>query len=144
VLLIGEDAEHLRALIALLVSIAFLASDLYFKPLKRCGCSRFDASGATPAPRTRLAVSLASREVLDACRTENAMLMALIELMLIIAYICVILVKTCDESENICGKYGLGTSKGNTAPPASAPLWTMSRAVVGPALSDIGRSTRTA
>jgi hypothetical protein len=41
-------------------------------------------------------------------RTEDGALMTLIELALILVYTCVLLIKTCTLSEDICAKYGFG------------------------------------
>jgi len=99
VLLIKEESEQARVLVALLVSVAFVALTLSIKPCKR---------------------------------TEDGVLMTIVELALILVYICVLLIKSCDLSSlkssretqgssmyrddiavSICHTYGLGeTSDG--------------------------------
>eukprot|EP00966_Prymnesium_polylepis_P114795 2653119-Prymnesium_polylepis.2 len=39
---------------------------------------------------------------------EDGALMTLVELTLILTYICVLLIKTCNESVAVCTTYGLG------------------------------------
>ncbi|KAL1499340.1 hypothetical protein AB1Y20_011547 [Prymnesium parvum] len=43
-------------------------------------------------------------------RTEDSMVMVLVELVLILVYLCVLLIKTCNESADVCRGYGLGDS----------------------------------
>jgi len=80
VLLISEEFEQARVLVALLVSIMFLAFHFAVKPLKR---------------------------------TEDGALMLAIELSLVLVYICILLVKSCQMSRAVCATFGFGdTAKG--------------------------------
>merc|ERR1712227_25674 len=62
VLLIPAEFEQMRVLVAILVSIAFLAFRLSFKPLRR---------------------------------VEDGVLMTMVEIALILTYVCVLLIKSC-------------------------------------------------
>jgi len=75
VLLIPSDTELARVLVALLVSIAFLALQLSLKPFKR---------------------------------PEDGTLMMVVQLVLVLVYTCVALIKTCNLSADVCVKYGFG------------------------------------
>jgi len=93
VLLIREESEQARVLVAIVVSTAFLAIRLSVKPLRR---------------------------------TEDGALFALIDLALILIYLCVLLIKSCDMSsvgvgvlrdlevdqlgKAVCDTYGFGDS----------------------------------
>ena len=69
VMLIDEDFEQARVLIALLVSIIFLALHLVVRPLRRA---------------------------------EDGVLMMLVELALVFIYTSIRLIKSCDESSELC------------------------------------------
>eukprot|EP00966_Prymnesium_polylepis_P078051 1809271-Prymnesium_polylepis.1 len=75
VLLIKEEFEQARVIVALTVSTAFLALHLSFKPLRRA---------------------------------EDGALMACIELALVLAYTCVLLIKVCETSTEACRTFGFG------------------------------------
>eukprot|EP00966_Prymnesium_polylepis_P090431 2094544-Prymnesium_polylepis.1 len=59
-------------------------------------------------------------------RIEDTAMMAVIEVALIFAYTCVLLIKTCDVSPDLCKMYGLGdTASGRhwqTPNPGDIPL----------------------
>eukprot|EP00966_Prymnesium_polylepis_P133570 3087129-Prymnesium_polylepis.2 len=44
------------------------------------------------------------------CRTEDRALMMLTELALVLLYICVLVIKTCDISTDACALFGFGGS----------------------------------
>jgi len=75
VLLIGEEHEQARILVALLVSVSFLALHLSMRPL---------------------------------LRVEDGVLSGSVELALILVYVCVLLIKTCSLSEEVCKTFGFG------------------------------------
>lgn len=75
VLLIGEQSELARVLVALIVSISFLALHFAVKPTRR---------------------------------REDGALMMTVELVLVLIYICVMLIKVCDLSPTVCANYGFG------------------------------------
>jgi len=77
VLLIDEESELARVLLALLLSISFLALQLAVNPVKRY---------------------------------EDGLLMVVAQLALIFLYTCVLLVKSCNFSENVCSSFGFGNS----------------------------------
>jgi len=80
VVLISEEFEQARVLVAILVSVMFLALRLTIKPFQR---------------------------------TEDAALMASIELALVLTYVCILLIKACEMSSAVCETFGFGgTSSG--------------------------------
>lgn len=82
ILIIPDDSELARVLVALLLCVVFLALHHIFKPLRR---------------------------------TEDAAIMLVIELSLAVVYICVLTIKTCQESAAVCMMYGMGrTATGKT------------------------------
>jgi hypothetical protein len=77
VLLIGEDAELARVVVALLVSVAYFALHFAVKPFRH---------------------------------PEDGALMIFAEQSLILIYICVLLIKSCDVSSDVCRMYGFGNT----------------------------------
>jgi len=75
VVLISEEFEQARVLVAILVSVMFLALRLTIKPFQR---------------------------------TEDAALMASIELALVLTYVCILLIKACEISSDVCRTFGFG------------------------------------
>ena len=117
VLVIREDAEQARVVIALFVSISFFGLNLRFKPLKRCALVRMGGLCCVAFWRRRS--SLALRRTgshgtgVRACpcgRVEDSSLATLTHLALILTYTCVLAIKTCELSPTVCGGYGFGDS----------------------------------
>eukprot|EP00966_Prymnesium_polylepis_P007010 161696-Prymnesium_polylepis.1 len=102
VMRIGERYEQFRVLVALLISITFLSLHLSINPIRRCvpaivgSCSLFH-------------VELLTVSVWFPCgRPEDSMLITLTEVALILVYTCVLVIKACDMSPDICSTFGLG------------------------------------
>ena len=109
VLMIEEDAEHARVLVALLVSIVFLALELVVDPLKRWVW----VGARTETRRASAAAFNPYPPPLPPFRMDNRILMTLVHLSLVLVYTCVLLVKACDASAEACALFGFGTtSKG--------------------------------
>jgi hypothetical protein len=65
-------------------------------------------------------------------RAEDATLMMLTELTLILIYMCVMLVKVCNESKDICARYGFGDSAlGEDVAPCTQDHASMARGASG-------------
>jgi hypothetical protein len=79
VLLISEKAEQARVLVALFVSIAFLAMRFSLRPLKRCA--------TLPTQAQSSSVALAPL-CCPLCRSEDAVLATLNDLVLVLLYQC--------------------------------------------------------
>ena len=112
-MLIGEESEQARVLVALLVSITFLALSLAIKPHQRA---------------------------------EDRALATMIELGLIVTYLCVLLIKSCDprsvwmnaaeisatDAEAIvratCSAYGFGGTADGNGPDTAHPFRSNSSA----------------
>jgi hypothetical protein len=127
-LLIKEDHEQARVLVAILVSVLFLALHLSVKPLRRCA----EALGSLAHVAQPPAAMHMQRNNRHFCRIEDEILMTGIELALLVIYLCVLVIKTCEpgllgdggqgESESahlvvrsICRTYGFGeTASGKT------------------------------
>ena len=59
-------------------------------------------------------------------RAEDGVVLMLVEVGLLLIYICVLLIKTCNESEAVCSMYGLGESpRGKTSELAASWLSVM-------------------
>ena len=117
-----------RVLVALCVSICFLALRLVIKPFKRCAAA-LEILVANKVQSHRIDSSLSLR------RPEDGSLMMLIELALVLIYVCVLVIKTCNMSMTtsssrdadtiaraLCSSYGFGeTSSGEQARRLSRP-----------------------
>ena len=116
VLIIDEDDAEARVLVALLVSIIFLVMRVSSRPLKRCVATRIVT--------TSLAAILAwsPTRVLLFCRAIDGVLMTAVELSLVLIYVCVLLIKTCYTSTDVCAAYGFGDN-GSGAPPTTPGLF---------------------
>eukprot|EP00966_Prymnesium_polylepis_P224213 5186814-Prymnesium_polylepis.1 len=96
-----------RVLVALLVSVAFLALHLFIKPLKRSPRSRLQPR-YRPLPLASLTAIPCT--IIHICRSEDNILMALIELALILIFTCVLIMKACESSAELCNTYGFGST----------------------------------
>jgi hypothetical protein len=123
VLLISEDFEQARVLVALLVSILFLLLHLSIRPLRRCVEERTTDPQRLFTDPTRTPTCL---------RAEDGLLMTLIEVALILVYACVLVMKVCDQSsvarsgaqhdpraeamaKRMCSTFGFGDSANGAA-----------------------------
>jgi hypothetical protein len=100
VLVIDEDDAEARVLVALLVSIIFLVMRVSSRPLKRCVATRIIT--------TTLFGTLSFRHAFLFCRAIDGVLMTAVELSLVLIYMCVLLIKTCYKSTEVCAAYGFG------------------------------------
>ena len=90
VLLLSEETEQARVIVALLVSISFLALHFSIMPFQRYALPRIARWLRTPL--------FHAEPPADPGRPEDSLLMVMIELSLIFIYICVLLIKSCDMS----------------------------------------------
>ena len=126
VLLIGEEFEQARVLVALLVSIAFVTLHLSIKPLRRC--EEHKSTRALAAFALVCETQLSTRTPF--CRAEDGALMLFVELALILIYTSVLLFKSCETSPSVCKSYGFGESaEGERSPQCS--LHTLSLDLIG-------------
>jgi hypothetical protein len=128
VLPISEKSEEARIVVALLVSVALLALHFAIRPLKRCAAPN---PNRAEAHHHRICLRRPPPCVCHRTSThrqEDGALYMLIELALVLCYICVLLIKTCDPSLDqsilhdqlaeraTCSVYGLGGSASGECP----------------------------
>jgi hypothetical protein len=125
VLLIPDDAEHGRILLALLLSIVFLVLYAVVSPLKRCAPHAPSVARSLTHKRFRLSPSSTPFCASPILRMDDRALMTMIQLSLVLVYTSCLVIKTCDVSADACAMFGFGaTSKGdaNAAPLQSCSL----------------------
>ena len=101
----GEDFEQARVLVALLVSIIFLSLHFAVRPLKQCVAQPFTCISPFQPIFPRV---LSTLNVLRINSPEDGALMIMVELALILIYTCVLLIKTCSKSAELCSTFGFG------------------------------------
>eukprot|EP00966_Prymnesium_polylepis_P169537 3920071-Prymnesium_polylepis.2 len=99
VLLIGDETELARILVALLVSAGIFALHLGIKPFCRCAVR----IASTPKTHTN-----SQTRGLRLCRAEDGAIMMVAEGALVLVYLCALLIKSCDVAPNVCPNYGFG------------------------------------
>ena len=64
---------------------------------------------AIPEPVSRNCEEVSKQLIVSlAARPEDGVLMTMVELSLVLIYICVLLIKTCAMSSNVCVTFGFG------------------------------------
>ena len=106
VLLISEKAEQARVLVALFVSIAFLAMRFSLRPLRRCA--------TLPTQAQSSSVALAPL-CCPLCRSEDAVLATLNDLVLVLLYQCVLVLKT-EDLQSVASRTPAAASASATPP----------------------------